>query len=123
MIRLLRETRRGRGRIVRLALAFLAFAGTQAAFIRAAFPHISRAATMRVIEQSSDAQPPQSSVDEGTVPSRGGRRGGPTVGTSAPTTPEVTESTAPHRARRFATAVEAPPSFVPPPLFHPPRAD
>lgn len=122
MIRFLRETRRRRGKSVRLLLAFLAFIGTQAAFVRAAFPHVSRAATMRVIEQTSDAQSPQSSVDEGTVPSRGGRRGGPTVGTSAPTTPEVSESAAPQRAKGFATALEAPPSFVPPPLFHPPRA-
>ena len=101
-------------------LAFLAFAGTQAAFVRAAFPRVSHVGTMRVIDQSTDG-PSQSSVDEGRLPSRAGRRGGPTVGTSAPTAPQASEMTAPRRIGVFAAAFDLPPSFVPPSLFHPPR--
>lgn len=101
-------------------LAFLAFVGTQAAFVRAAFPRVSRVTTVRVIDRSPDA-PAQSSVDEGRLPLRAGRRGGPTVGTSAPTTPEASELSAPRRIGAFTTAFDVPPSFVPPSLFHPPR--
>lgn len=120
MIRFLRARRSGRGNSARLLLAFLALLGTQTVFVRAAFPHVSRAATTRVIEQHADAQS-QSSVDEGRLPSRGGRRGGPTVGTSAPVAPDAAEQNGSRRAGRIALSLEAPPSFVPPPLFRPPR--
>ena len=102
-------------------LAVLALLGTQVVFLRAAFPHVSRAATMRVLEQNSDAQA-QSSVDEGRLPSRGGRRGGPTVGTSAPVTPDFAEAIGLKHAGRIAFSLQAPASYVPPPLFRPPRA-
>jgi hypothetical protein len=121
VIGFLRDSRLGRGRLVRLFLALLAFVGTQAVFVRAAFPHVPRSAAVRTIEQNPDAQS-QSSVDEGPLPSRGSRRGGPTVGPSAPSAPEATESVVAVRSDRVATSGEAPPTFVPPPLFHPPRA-
>jgi len=110
-----------RGSIVRLVLALLALVGTQAAFLRSAFPRASRAAAMRVIDQNLDAQS-QQSVDQRTVPPRSGRRGGPTVGTSAPTTPELTGAIDLRQLTAYSLAPEAPPSFVPPPLFRPPRA-
>jgi len=119
--RFLRDRRCSRGKIARLFFAFLAFAGTQAAFVRGAFPHVSRTASMHVVEQSSDA-PMQSSLDEGRLPSRAGRRGGPTVGTSAPVAPEAPEWHAPARTKAFARSLEAPPTYVPPSLFRPPRA-
>ena len=76
---------------------------------------------MRVIEQNSDAQS-QPAVDEGPLPSPGARRGGPTVGTSAPVTPEAAEAVGSNGPGRIALSLEVPPSFVPPPLFRPPRA-
>jgi len=120
--RFLRDRRFSRGRTARLFLAFLAFAGTQAAFLRGAFPHVSRVTTMRVVEQSADA-PMQSSLDEGRLPSRASRRGGPTVGTSAPVAPEPSALLAPTRTKAFAISLEVPPNYVPPPLFRPPRVD
>lgn len=120
MIRFLRDRRSSRSRLARLFLATLAFVGTQAAFVRAAFPHVSRAAAMRVMEHPSGAQS-QSSVDTPRLPLRGSRRGGPTVGPSAPSAPEATESWQTIPPLGVAATREAPPSFVPPPLFHPPR--
>ncbi|HSQ33062.1 MAG TPA: hypothetical protein VLN49_24580 [Gemmatimonadaceae bacterium] len=121
MIGFLRDSRLSRGRLVRLALALLAFVGTQAVFVRAAFPHVVRSTAVRMIDQNSDAQS-QSSVDEGRLPSRGSRRGGPTVGPSAPSAPQAIESVMDTRSARIVTSGDAPPAFVPPPLFHPPRA-
>ena len=120
MIRFLRDRRSSRAHVVRLFLAMLAFIGTQAVFVRAAFPHVSRAAAMRVMEHASGAQS-QSSVDTPRLPLRGSRRGGPTVGPSAPCAPEATESFETISPVGVAATREAPPSFVPPPLFHPPR--
>lgn len=76
---------------------------------------------MRVIEQSLDSQS-QSSVDESRLPSRGGRRGGPTVGTSAPVTPALDEAHDAAGPGRIAFSLQVPASYVPPPLFRPPRA-
>ncbi|HTJ23658.1 MAG TPA: hypothetical protein VL383_14740 [Gemmatimonadaceae bacterium] len=121
MIGFLRDSRLSRGRLVRLFLALLAFVGTQAVFVRAAFPHVARSVAVRMIDQNADAQS-QSSVYEGRLPSRGVRRGGPTVGPSAPSAPEAIESVVETRSARVVTSGEAPPTFVPPPLFHPPRA-
>lgn len=120
MIRFLRDRRAGRGSFARLLLAALAFVGTQAVFLRAAFPHSPRPVATRVIEGGSDAQP-QTSVNEARLPARGTRRGGPTVGTSAPIAPESSQLVA-TRGTPFVVDLEVPPSFVPPPLFRPPRA-
>jgi len=120
VILFLRDRRASRGRQARLFLALLAFIGTQAAFARAAFPHVSRSAAMRVLEQPSGAES-QSSVDTPRLPLRGNRRGGPTIGPSAPSAPEATESSVTIPPVGIAASREAPPSFVPPPLFHPPR--
>lgn len=121
MIGFLRDSRLSRGGLARLFLALLAFVGTQAVFVRAAFPHVPRSAAVRMIDQNSDAQS-QPSVDEGPLPSRGSRRGGPTVGPSVPSAPEPVESVVETRSARIVSAGEAPPTYVPPPLFHPPRA-
>lgn len=116
----LRDPRSGRLGPLRLLLALLAFVGIHAALARTSFsraPHTVQGASWA---QRSPA-PSHPVVKTAHSPLRSGRRAGPRVGPSDASRAALPDAPMVIQAAGRPAAPLAPPSFVPPPPFHPPR--
>jgi hypothetical protein len=123
-----RRRRRTILRRLRGVASFLATLGATIGVARTALPprgHFARAAT--AIGATVDAGPSNADdsarrVNEARIPKSGMRRVAPTTGPSFRDEHRALESRDATRASNWDRDVLVPPSFVPPPPFHPPRA-
>src|SRR5262249_43218773 len=124
-----RLRRRTTFRRLRAVASFLATLGASVGVARTALPphggHFSRAAT--AIGATVDAGPANADdsaprVNEARIPRGGLPRGAPPTGRASRDDPRALESRDANRASTGDRDVLVPPSFVPPPPFHPPRA-
>jgi hypothetical protein len=122
-----RPRRRTTFRRLRVLASFLATLGGAVGVARTALPpqgHFSRAAS--AIGAAVDAGPGSGDdsaprVNEARIPRGGMRRVAPTTGPSVRDEQRTPESRDANRASNWDRDVLVPPSFVPPPPFHPPR--
>ncbi|HEV8447827.1 MAG TPA: hypothetical protein VGQ44_13440 [Gemmatimonadaceae bacterium] len=123
-----RRGRRTTFRRLRALASFLATLGASVGVARTALPphgHFSRArvaigATVDAGSATADDSAPR--VNEARVPRGGMRRVAPTTGPSFRDDQRAFESRDANRASSWDRDVLVPPSFVPPPPFHPPRS-
>ncbi len=115
------KARTRRRHLLPLLLAMLAFAGSQTAFVRAAFPHVPRAVQTAAWRQGTPWRAAVV-VAPAHVPMHGSRRSARTVGPSDATAAMFPDAPIVISPEGRTAALLVPPSFVPPPPFHPPRA-
>jgi len=117
-------------RRLRGVASFLATLGATIGVARTALPppphgHFARAATVigaRVDAGPANADDSARRVNEARIPKGGMRRVAPTTGPSFRDEHRALESHDANRASNWDRDVLVPPSFVPPPPFHPPRS-
>jgi hypothetical protein len=123
-----RRRRRTSFRRLRALASFLATLGAGVGVARAALPshaYFSRAAI--AIGATVDAGPANGDdsaprLNEARIPRGGMRRVAPTTGPSLRDDDRTLQSRHANRASNWDRDVLVPPSFVPPPPFHPPRS-